>query len=81
MSGSRDGGLKAAKVNKDRDPDFYRRIGAMGGRNGHTGGFASEKVGKDGLTGRQRASLVGKDGGHNGKRGPARRKDEDEDDI
>lgn len=81
MAGSRTGGLKAAEANTRRDPDFYRRIGAMGGRNGHTGGFASEKVGKDGLTGRQRASLVGKDGGHNGKRGPARRKDEDEDDI
>lgn len=82
MSGTLDGGLKAAKTNYQKHgSDFYRRIGAMGGRNGHTGGFASEKVGKDGLTGRQRASLVGKDGGHNGKRGPARRKDEDEDDI
>lgn len=81
MAGSRSGGLKAAEANIRRDPDFYRKIGAMGGRNGHTGGFASEKVGKDGLTGRQRASLVGKDGGRNGKRGPARRKDEDEDDI
>ena len=45
------------------------------------GGFASDKVGKDGLTGRQRASLVGKDGGHKGKRGPARRKDEDDEAI
>lgn len=82
MAGSRDGGLRAAKTNyKKHGSDFYKRIGAMGGRNGHTGGFASDKVGKDGLTGRQRASLVGKDGGRNGKRGPARRKDEDEDDI
>lgn len=82
MAGSKSGGLKAKETNYQKHgSDFYKRIGAMGGRNGHTGGFASEKVGKDGLTGRQRASLVGKDGGHNGKRGPARRKDEDEDDI
>lgn len=79
MAGTSVGGLRAAKTNYQKHgSDFYKRIGAMGGRNGHTGGFASEKVGKDGLTGRQRASLVGKDGGHNGKRGPARRKDEDD---
>lgn len=82
MAGTSEGGLRAAKTNYQKHgSDFYKRIGAMGGRNGHTGGFASEKVGKDGLTGRQRASLVGKDGGLNSKRGPARRKDEDEDDI
>ena len=82
MSGTLQWGLKAKETNYQKHgSDFYRRIGAMGGRNGHTGGFASDKVGKDGLTGRQRASLVGKGGGRNGKRGPARRKDEDEDDI
>lgn len=82
MAGTKAGGLKAAATNKAKYGDnFYSNLGKMGGRNGHTGGFASDKVGKDGLTGRQRASLVGRDGGRNGKRGPARRKDEDEDDI
>lgn len=77
MAGTSQGGLKAKKTNYQKHgSDFYRRIGAMGGRNGHTGGFASDKVGKDGLTGRQRASLVGKDGGHKGKRGRARSKNE-----
>jgi general stress protein YciG len=36
------GGLKAAKTNKLKyGKDFYARIGAKGGRNGHTGGFAA----------------------------------------
>lgn len=40
MSGNKAGGLKAAKTNKLRHGDgFYARIGAKGGRNGHTGGF------------------------------------------
>lgn len=81
MAGTKEGGIKAAASNTKRDPDFYRRIGQMGGRNGHTGGFASNKVGKDGLTGRQRARLVGREGGLNGKRGPAKRKDDDDDAI
>lgn len=41
MAGTREGGLKAAIKNKAKDPDFYAKIGAKGGRNGHTGGFAS----------------------------------------
>lgn len=32
MSGTKLGGLKAAKKNLKNDPDFYRRIGAMGGK-------------------------------------------------
>ena len=43
MAGTRAGGLKAAATNKKRNgDDFYSRIGARGGRNGHTGGFASK---------------------------------------
>ena len=49
-------------------PDFFKRVGYIGGSNGTTGGFASEKVGKDGLTGRQRASIAGIKGGRIGKR-------------
>lgn len=42
MSGTIAGGRKAAKTNKKlHGADFYARIGAKGGRNGHTGGFAS----------------------------------------
>lgn len=68
------GGLKAAATNyKLRGADFYAKIGAKGGRNGHTGGFASDVVGKDGLTGRERAKLVGAIGGFRS----SRRKDKD----
>lgn len=42
MSGTIAGGRKAAKTNLELyGKDFYRRIGAKGGRNGHTGGFAA----------------------------------------
>ena len=42
MSGTKVGGAKAAYTNRLRHGlDFYARIGAKGGRNGHTGGFAS----------------------------------------
>lgn len=41
MAGTKTGGLKAAQKNLQKDPDFYAKIGAKGGRNGHTGGFAA----------------------------------------
>ena len=42
MSGTLEGGRKAAKTNILKyGKDFYARIGAKGGRNGHTGGFAA----------------------------------------
>lgn len=42
MSGTRAGGLKAAKTNKKRHgKHFYAEIGRKGGQNGHTGGFAA----------------------------------------
>lgn len=42
MAGTLAGGRKAAKTNKLKyGKDFYARIGAKGGRNGHTGGFAA----------------------------------------
>lgn len=74
MAGNHKGGVKAAATNKEKyGPDFYARIGAKGGRNGHDGGFASLNVGKDGLTGAQRAQLVGSRGGKISKRGKARK--------
>lgn len=42
MAGTKAGGLKAAAENKRRHgADFYQRIGARGGKNGRTGGFAA----------------------------------------
>lgn len=67
MVGSREGGLKAAKRNLERDPDFYRRIGQKGGRNGHTGGFAANPV---------LARLAGAKGGRISRRGPIIKTDE-----
>jgi general stress protein YciG len=43
MAGNRTGGLKVAASNKAlHGEDFYKKIGAIGGRNGHTGGFAKD---------------------------------------
>ena len=42
MVGTLEGGRKAARTNIAKyGKDFYARIGAKGGRNGHTGGFAA----------------------------------------
>ncbi len=41
MAGTVEGGKKAALKNMQRDPNFYARIGAKGGKNGTTGGFAT----------------------------------------
>ncbi len=69
MSGTIQGGKKAAVTNKTKyGKSFYARIGAMGGKLGTTGGFASSVVGSDGLTGRQRAVKAGVMGGTISKR-------------
>jgi len=41
MAGTKLGGRKAAAKNLAKDPLFYAKIGAKGGRNGNTGGFAA----------------------------------------
>lgn len=42
MSGTKAGGKKTAKtIMKKYGKDFYKIQGAKGGRNGHSGGFAS----------------------------------------
>lgn len=70
--------MKAAQTNKKlHGSDFFARIGARGGRNGHSGGFSSTEVGKDGLTGPERAKKWGAIGGLKSKRGPAKSKEED----
>lgn len=60
MSGTKIGGMKAAKTNLEKyGSDFYKRIGAKGGRNGHTGGFASNPA---------LASIAGAIGGRKSRR-------------
>lgn len=41
MAGTVAGGKKAAAKNLQNNPNFYRDIGRIGGRNGNTGGFAA----------------------------------------
>lgn len=44
MAGTQTGGKAAASTNKTKyGKDFYARIGAMGGKNGHTGGFYANR--------------------------------------
>lgn len=44
MAGTKAGGVKAAATNKTRHgSDFYAKIGAKGGQNGNTGGFAANR--------------------------------------
>ena len=69
MVQTREGGRKTAQTIKEKwGTDFYREIGRKGGKNGHTGGFASDVIGRDGLTGKERAKIAGKKGGTISKR-------------
>jgi general stress protein YciG len=44
MSGTKEGGLRAAQTNLDKyGKDFYANIGAMGGKAGTTGGFYANR--------------------------------------
>jgi general stress protein YciG len=55
MSGRRFGGLRAAETNRAKyGADFYAKIGAKGGKLGHTGGF---------YTNRELAREAGRKGG------------------
>ncbi|MBA3757929.1 hypothetical protein H0X09_03680 [Candidatus Saccharibacteria bacterium] len=61
MAGTKAGGAKAASTNKTKyGKDFYARIGAMGGKNGHTGGFYAN---------RRLAAEAGRVGGRISRRG------------
>lgn len=64
MSGTKVGAKKAALTNLAKDPDFFRKIGRIGGKNGHTGGFAS-------MT-HEQVSECGRKGGRISRRGPAK---------
>jgi general stress protein YciG len=44
MAGTKQGGQAAAATNKKKyGKDFYARIGASGGKKGHTGGFYANR--------------------------------------
>lgn len=61
MAGTKQGGLKASQTNKLRyGDDFYRRIGANGGKKSRGGGFAQDS---------DLASLAGRLGGLKSRRG------------
>ena len=70
MSGNKIWGAKAAATNKARyGNDWYAKIGQIGGRKGHTGGFAANP---------ELAKIAGSKGGKISKRGPAKKGKEDE---
>lgn len=65
MSGTKLGAAKARETNYAKHGrDFYARIGAMGGKNGHTGGFAANP---------ELAKRAGAIGGRKSRRGKAPR--------
>lgn len=65
MAGTATGGKKAAATNKNKyGKDFYARIGAMGGKMGHTGGFYAN---------RDLARKAGAQGGRISRRGKAKK--------
>lgn len=67
MAGTKEGGRKAAITNKQKHgADFYVTIGRKGGKNGHTGGFASNP---------EFAAQMGHIGGKISRRGPAKKED------
>ena len=63
MAGTKIGGMKAAKKNLAKDPNFYAKIGRKGGQNGHTGGFAANP---------QLARIAGAKDGRISRRGKAK---------
>ena len=64
MAGTKEGGKAAAATNVRRyGKDFYARIGAIGGKKGHTGGFFAN---------RELARTAGAKGGRKSRRGKAK---------
>jgi len=52
--------------NLQREPNFYARIGSIGGKNGHTGGFAANP---------ELARIAGAKGGRKSRRAKAFKKE------
>ena len=66
MAGNKIGGMKARDTNYMRHgKDFYKKIGGMGGRLGHTGGFYQN---------RELARIAGAKGGRISRRGASKKK-------
>ena len=64
MGGTKAGEAKARDTIYERHgKDFFRQIGAIGGHNGHTGGFAANP---------ELARIAGRKGGLISKRGKAK---------
>jgi hypothetical protein len=64
VAGTHLGGKSAAKTSMEKyGKDFYRRIGALGGRKGRTGGFFAN---------RELARIAGAKGGRISRRKPVR---------
>jgi len=59
MAGTKAGGKLAAKKNLAKDPNFYAKIGAVGGKRSNTGGFAANP---------ELARIAGKKGGQISRR-------------
>ena len=67
MAGTKAGGKRAAETNiKRHGEDFYKRIGAIGGKRGTTGEFAAN---------RELARIAGAKGGRISRRGKAVRRE------
>lgn len=62
MGGTLEGGRKTRDKNLAKDPDYYKKIGAIGGKNGRTGGFGA------GEKGRAQARVAGRTGGLKSRR-------------
>lgn len=61
MAGTKAGGIKAKETNKQKyGDDFYKKIGAMGGKLGKTGGFYAD---------RELARTAGAKGGSRSRKG------------
>ena len=66
MAGTKAGGLKAKAKNLAKDPMFYAKIGAKGGKASNTGGFAANP---------ELARIAGAKGGRISRRGKAVKKE------
>ena len=70
MAGTKEGGKKAAATNKAKyGNNFYAEIGAKGGRNGYTGGFAANP---------ELAKIAGRKGGLKSRRGKSKKEHKNE---
>lgn len=63
MAGTKEGAKKARNTNLERyGKDFYKKIGSIGGKASHTGGFYANP---------ELASKAGRIGGAKSRRGPS----------